>query len=146
MSLLHTLQGLTKHRAKRVGRGYGSGIGGHTSGRGTKGHSARTGGKTPLWFEGGQLPLTKRLPWMRGKGRFSSLKVQQEVQLAAVVKKGLTTVTPEVLQQAGLIRAAHVPVRLVGAQKLEVVLTVEGVGMSAPVRAAIEQAGGSVTV
>ncbi len=59
---------------KRLGRGYGSGKGGHTSGRGQKGQKSRS--KIPVWFEGGQLPLIRRTPFIKGKGRFNSIKPQ----------------------------------------------------------------------
>lgn len=145
MGLLSSLPAVKKEASKRVGRGYGSGVGGHTSGRGTKGHTARTGGKIPLWFEGGQLPLIKRLPMLRGKGRLESLKVRQEVQLAAILERKLETITPETLAQAGLIRAGKGTPRLIGAVALDIKLTVTGVEMSQPVRTAIEKAGGTIT-
>jgi len=59
---------------KRLGRGYGSGKGGHTSSRGQKGQKSRS--KVPSWFEGGQLPLIRRTPFIKGKGRFKSIKPQ----------------------------------------------------------------------
>jgi large subunit ribosomal protein L15 len=71
MSLLHTIITSVKRSKKRLGRGYGSGKGGHTSGRGQKGQNTR--GKSPLWFEGGQLPLIRRTPFIKGKSRFKSL-------------------------------------------------------------------------
>lgn len=146
MSILHKLPAIQKNNQKRVGRGYGSGVGGHTSTRGTKGHTSRTGGKTPLWFEGGQLPLIRRLPWLRGKGRFQSLKKVQEVQLKAVVEKKLQTVTPESLIEAGLFRSSYGEPRLVGAVELASAIKVERVSVTDPVKQAIEKAGGSVTL
>lgn len=59
---------------KRLGRGFGSGVGGHTVGRGQKGQKTR--GKMPLWFEGGQLPLVRRTPFIKGKHRFQVIKLQ----------------------------------------------------------------------
>lgn len=59
---------------KRLGRGYGSGVGGHTVGRGQKGQKTR--GKMPLWFEGGQLPLVRRTPFIKGKHRFQVINLQ----------------------------------------------------------------------
>lgn len=146
MSILSKLPVVKKNTSKRLGRGYGSGVGGHTSTRGTKGHGARTGGKTPLWFEGGQLPLIRRLPWWRGKGRFQSLHKIQEVQLKAVVEKKLTTVTPESMAEAGLFRTSYGEPRLVGAIELSQPITVERVSVTGPVKQAIEKAGGSVTL
>ena len=69
---LDQLPKITTKKKKRLGRGYGSGKGGHTVGRGAKGQKAR--GKVKLGFEGGQLPLIKRLPLKRGKGKFKSFK------------------------------------------------------------------------
>lgn len=69
---LNKLPKTTKKRKKRLGRGYGSGKGGHTVGRGAKGQKAR--GKVSLGFEGGQLPLIKRLPLQRGKGKFKPFR------------------------------------------------------------------------
>lgn len=146
MSLLNKLPIVKKNAAKRVGRGYGSGIGGHTSGRGSKGHGAREGKGTPLWFEGGQLPLIRRLPWLRGKSRFNSLKKIHEVQLSAVVAKNLVTVTPETLVEAGLTRRSYGQPRLVGTVELSAPIKVERVAVSNPVKQAIEKAGGSVTL
>lgn len=146
MSLLQSLTSITRRAAKRVGRGYGSGKGGHTSGRGQKGQTSRQGKNIPLWFEGGQLPLVKRLPMQRGKGRFVSLQTRQEVQLKAVLRHGLKEITPETLHQAGLIRRNQGTPRLVGAVVVPHALQVSGVQMSKPVQAAIEKAGGTVSL
>lgn len=145
MSLLHQLQAIKNSGQRRVGRGYGSQRGGHTSGRGMKGQRSRNGGKPPLWFEGGQLPLVKRLPWQRGKGRLNPLVNRQEVQLKDVAKHALKEVTPEALLQAGLVDNTKDRIRLIGATTLETALTVTGMETSQPVRQAIEKAGGSVT-
>lgn len=145
MGLLSSLPTIKKHTSKRVGRGYGTGVGGHTSGRGTKGQWSRTGGGVPLWFEGGQLPLIKRLPMLRGKGRLESLKVRQEVQLAKILEHKLTTISFETLLQAGLIRAGRGKVRVIGGTDVSAKLSFSGVEMSNPVREAVEKAGGTIT-
>ena len=72
--LLTTLPKTIKTPKKRLGRGYGSGVGGHTVGRGQKGQKTR--GVIPLWFEGGQLPLVRRTPFIKGKHRFQVIKPQ----------------------------------------------------------------------
>ncbi len=146
MSVLSKLPKIKKNVSKRVGRGYGSGVGGHTSTRGGKGHTARTGGKTPLWFEGGQLPLIRRLPWWRGKSRFDSLVVVQEVQLRDIVAKGMKEVTVASLEQAGFVRAKKGNIRVIGAVKVDAAMTFQGVAVSGPVQKAVEEAGGSVTL
>ena len=76
MSLLNQLISITQRSRKRVGRGYGSGKGGHTVGRGQKGQKSREGHKVPLWFEGGQLPIVRRTPFIKGKHRFQVIKLQ----------------------------------------------------------------------
>ncbi len=74
MNILTNLPKATKTGKKRLGRGRGSGVGGHTVGRGQKGQKTR--GKIPLWFEGGQLPLIRRTPFIKGKHRFQVIKPQ----------------------------------------------------------------------
>lgn len=71
---LTNLPKLSKTPKKRLGRGFGSGVGGHTVGRGQKGQKTR--GVMPLWFEGGQLPLIRRTPFIKGKHRFQVIKLQ----------------------------------------------------------------------
>lgn len=149
MSLLSRLPIIKTYVSKRVGRGFGSGKGGHTSGRGGKGHTARTGGKTPLWFEGGQLSFVRRFPWQRGKARFNSLNVYQEVQLSKVVAAGLTEVNRESLVKAKLIKDTKVAksnIRLIGAMKLTAKIQTTGVQVSGPVRKSIEEVGGTVSL
>lgn len=72
--LLATLTKSTKTSKKRLGRGFGSGVGGHTVGRGQKGQKTR--GVMPVWFEGGQLPIIRRTPFIKGKHRFQSINSQ----------------------------------------------------------------------
>lgn len=74
MTTLNQLPKTVTGTKKRLGRGYGSGKGGHTSGRGQKGQKSR--GKLAIWFEGGQLPLIRRTPFIKGKSRFESFKPQ----------------------------------------------------------------------
>lgn len=84
--ILTNLEKTTSASAKRRGRGYGSGKGGHNSGHGTKGAGARKSPNMPLWFKGGQLPLVKRLPMIRGKSRFNSFGKVAEVNLRDLSK------------------------------------------------------------
>lgn len=144
MSLLNELPAIKNKGKRRAGRGYGSNLGGHTAGRGMKGQKSRSGGKVPLWFEGGQLPLIRRLPWLRGKGRLKSLNTQHEVQLKTVIDHQIKEVTPAALQEAGLIDNTKDPVRLIGAMEVPFKLTVTGVTPSGPVAKAIEKAGGTI--
>ena len=72
--LLASLPKIIETAKKRLGRGFGSGVGGHTVGRGQKGQKTR--GTMPVWFEGGQLPIIRRTPFIKGKHRFQSIKLQ----------------------------------------------------------------------
>lgn len=143
--MLHSLPKITTNKQKRLGRGFGSGVGGHTVGRGTKGHRARQGKATPLWFEGGQLPLVRRLPFLRGKSRFQSLNAEaQEVQVTQLAVMKGKDVTPETLFAAKLIRKAQAPVKIIGTGKVEAIGEVRGVSLTASARKAIEAAGGKI--
>ena len=141
LSNLAAPKGATSAR-KRVGRGVGSGLG-KTSGRGHKGHKARTGGSTNPGFEGGQMPLYRRLP---KRGFTNPFKVAaQVVNLGQLKSLTVTEVTPETLQGAGLIRQAGAPVKLLAQGDADRAYTVSGVACSAAARAKVEAAGGQVT-
>lgn len=142
MSKLHTLPAVTKKSSKRLGRGYGSGVGGHTVGRGSKGQHARN--SVPLWFEGGQLPLIKRLPMLRGKGRLNPLHVVETVTLSQLEKLGQPDITMEVLHAEGMIARRTKRAKIVAVGTLTKKISVQGVQVSGTARQAIEQAGGSV--
>ena len=140
--MLHELSKITSKPKKRVGRGEGSGKGMHTVGRGTKGHKAREGKPMPLWFEGGQLPLIKRLPYWRGKFHFRSLnKKPVVIQLGRLSLFEGADVTPETLVSKGMLATIHTPVKLVGGGEVPKIKEVRGVKMSAPARAALEKIG-----
>lgn len=143
---LHELPSPIKGKStKRVGRGVGSGKGGHTVGRGTKGQRSRVGSSIPLWFEGGQLPLNKKLPYLRGKLRFSSLKYATTLlTLSRLNDLKLSDITVDALVQAGVIAHAERPVKIVATGKIEVPVRVQGIRVSAAAKQAIEQAGGTV--
>lgn len=137
------LQKLVYRPKKRLGRGHGSGKV-KTSGRGTKGQRAR--GKIRLGFEGGQLPLIKRLPLLRGKDRNKSLSEKTQpisVDKLNKIPEG-TTVTLETLAKYHMIDAAASKVKILGGKKLTVKLSV-AVPVSESARIAIEKAGGSVS-
>ena len=126
---------------KRVGRGPGSGLG-KTSGKGHKGHKARTGGGTNPGFEGGQMPMYRRLP---KRGFTNPFRVEnQPVNLSQLKKVGTTEVSPETLYSAGLIGKPDAPVKLLGTGDADRAYTVRGVSLSASARAKIEAAGGSI--
>lgn len=140
LSTLRPAQGSTQPR-KRVGRGPGSGLG-KTAGKGHKGHKARTGGQTNPGFEGGQMPIYRRLP---KRGFTNPFKVTaQPVNLADLKKIAGTDVSPETLYSAGLIAKADAKVKLLGTGDADRAYSVRGVALSASARAKIEAAGGSI--
>ena len=140
LSNLSPAKGSTQAR-KRVGRGPGSGLG-KTSGKGHKGHKARTGGGTNPGFEGGQMPMYRRLP---KRGFTNPFKVTaQVVNLADLKKVAATDVSPETLYSSGLVAKVDAPVKLLGTGEADRAYTVRGVALSAAARAKIEAAGGSI--
>ncbi len=145
MSLLHQIISATQKSAKRIGRGFGSGKGGHTSSRGQKGQKARVGAKIPLWFEGGQLPLVKRLPMLRGKARFNVLKPIVELTLGDLEKLTFSPITLESLKLNKIIDNRAQKVKIIAKGALKKKLSIVGLSASAQALKAIEKAGGSVT-
>ncbi|MGH7497459.1 MAG: 50S ribosomal protein L15 [Gemmatimonadales bacterium] len=140
LSNLRPARGSTSAR-KRVGRGPGSGLG-KTSGKGHKGHKARTGGQTNPGFEGGQMPMYRRLP---KRGFTNPFKVtSQVVNLSQLKKVTSTDVSPETLYSAGLIGKVDAPIKLLGTGDAERAYSVRGVSLSASARAKIEAAGGKI--
>ncbi len=126
---------------KRVGRGPGSGLG-KTSGKGHKGHKARTGGSTNPGFEGGQMPLYRRLPKRGFTNPFK--QVAQPVNLGKLKQLPGTEVTAETLHAAGLISRRHDPVKLLASGDADRAYAVAGLKVSAAAKAKIEAAGGRV--
>ncbi|HEY8258044.1 MAG TPA: 50S ribosomal protein L15 [Gemmatimonadales bacterium] len=140
LSNLSPARGSTSAR-KRVGRGPGSGLG-KTSGKGHKGHKARTGGQTNPGFEGGQMPMYRRLP---KRGFTNPFKVvAQAVNLGQLKKVNGTDVSPETLYSSGLISKVEAPVKLLGTGDADRAYSVRGVAISASARAKIEAAGGKI--
>lgn len=144
MSLLANLPKTTTKAQKRVGRGYGSGKGGHTSGRGTKGQLSRVGSKVPLWFEGGQLPLIKRLPMMRGKGRLEVITPTAEVSLTTLDKMQAEVITLETLKLEKIIDKRYKKAKVIGNGEIRRAVTLQGLAATKSAQAAIEKAGGSL--
>ena len=137
---LHPADG-SRPDEKRVGRGIGSGLG-KTGGRGHKGQKSRSGGTVKPGFEGGQMPLQRRLP-KRGFNS-ASRELRDEVRLDALARFGDEAVTLESLKKAGLIRNKASLVKIIKAGEISVAVKVDGVPATAGARAAIEAAGGSV--
>lgn len=130
---------------KRVGRGPGSGHG-KTSGRGTKGQKSRSGRGIRRGFEGGQLPIQKRMPYKRG---FTNIfKTPWEVvNLGDLAEHGLDgDITPALLVERGLLRGDRFPVKVLGDGELGSAMTVSAHAFSESARASIEAAGGTATV
>ena len=135
----------SKKDKKRVGRGTGSGHG-KTSGRGTKGQKSRSGPGVRRGFEGGQLPIMKRMPYKRG---FTNIfRAQWEVvNLATFTELGITgDVTPQSLYGRGAIRGLEFPVKVLGNGSADGKLQISAHAVSKSAREAIEAAGGSVTI
>ena len=132
-----------KHARKRVGRGIGSGLG-KTAGRGHKGQKARAGGFHKVGFEGGQMPLQRRLP----KRGFTSLTRERnaEVRLSDLEKLQVAEVDLLVLQQAGVVPWDALSAKVILSGKLSKSVTLRGVGATKGAKAAIEAAGGSVVI
>lgn len=128
---------------RRVGRGLGSGRG-KTAGKGTKGQKSRSGGSIPPYFEGGQLPLVRRLPYRRGFR--NPFRVDYEIvnldQLDGFAEG--TEVTPTVFRSHGVVRRGNRPVKVLGRGALTKALTVHAHAFSESARRAITAAGGSV--
>ena len=143
LSNLKHAKGARKNR-KRVGRGEGSGLG-VTAGRGNKGYGSRSGSKKRSWFEGGQMPLQRRLP----KFGFTNIhkKEYQVINVEDLEKiKKKDDITAEVLFNNGLIRKKRVPVKLLGNGELKSKVTIKVDAVSKTAQEKIEKQGGSVTL
>ena len=131
----------SKKARRRVGRGIGSGLG-KTAGRGHKGQKSRAGGYHKVGFEGGQMPLQRRLP-KRGF-RSQSLKFNDEVTLAQLEKLGAAEVDLLSLKAAGLVSQHAKTVKVIKSGNLSKAVKLTGIGATAGAKAAIEAAGGSL--
>lgn len=136
----------SKKRRKRVGRGISAGQG-KTAGRGTKGQGARSGGGKGAYFEGGQLPLARRLPFKRGFTNIRRIEYK-EVNLGrlAEVDFGDEEITPELLAVAGLIKKPSDPVVILGDGEITTPVTVRVHRVSSTAKDKIEAAGGKVII
>lgn len=130
-----------KHYKRRVGRGIGSGIG-KTAGRGHKGQKSRAGGYHKVGFEGGQMPMQRRLPKRGFKSQL--LKFNAEVTLTSLEKLGATEVNLVVLKQAGLVGELARVVKIIKTGELTKAVNLTGIGATAAAKAAIEAVGGSL--
>jgi large subunit ribosomal protein L15 len=133
----------SKKPRRRVGRGIGSGLG-KTAGRGHKGQKSRAGGYHKVGFEGGQMPLQRRLPKRGFKSQ--QLKYNGEVTLAQLEKLGADEVDLLTLKAAGLVRELIKSVKVIKSGELSRKVVLKGIGATAAAKAAIEAAGGTVEV
>ena len=133
----------SKFARKRVGRGIGSGTG-KTAGRGHKGQKSRSGGKVQIGFEGGQMPIQRRLP-KRGF-RSAMARHMAEIRLHELNNVDGEVVDLAALRAAGLISAQHLRAKVVLSGELTKAVTLRGIGATKGAQQAIEQAGGKVEV
>ena len=135
----------SKKKRKRVGRGISAGQG-KTAGRGTKGQGARSGGGKGQYFEGGQLPLVRRLPFKRGFTNINKV-YYKPVNVGALDSfTANSEVDPQTLFEAGLLKKPTDPVVILGDGEVSVALSVRAHRFSAAAKSKIEAAGGSVRV
>jgi large subunit ribosomal protein L15 len=149
LSNLKPAKGSTRKR-KRIGRGVGSGYGGHSPTKGNKGQKSRAGASIPDWFEGGQMPLQRRVPKHGFKNPFrKEYRAVNLSQIAQLVSSGrIDTSVPltlEVLNTVGLVRKSDL-VKILGGGELGVALEISAHGFSASAVEKIEAAGGRATV
>ncbi|KTD62583.1 50S ribosomal protein L15 [Legionella spiritensis] len=126
---------------KRLGRGIGSGLG-KTSGKGHKGQKARAGGFHKINFEGGQMPIQRRLPKMGFQSRVG--KTNDQITLGELSKITAEVIDMEILRSAGLINSTIKSVKVILSGEITVPVKLKGIRVTKGARAAIEQAGGSV--
>ena len=131
----------SKHAKRRVGRGIGSGLG-KTAGRGHKGQKSRSGGYHKVGFEGGQMPLQRRLPKRGFKSQL--LKYNAEITLTTLEVLGAAEVDLLSLKQAGLVPQLAKVIKVIKTGELTKAVKLNGIGATAGAKAAIEAAGGSV--
>ena len=131
----------SKHAKRRVGRGIGSGLG-KTAGRGHKGQSSRAGGYHKVGFEGGQMPLQRRLPKRGFKS--ASLKFNAEINLNDLQRLAVDEVDLVTLKQAKLVGELARVVKVIKTGELTRKVLLKGIGATAGAKAAIEAAGGSL--
>jgi large subunit ribosomal protein L15 len=131
----------SKKIARRVGRGASAGQG-KTCGRGVKGQRARKGGYHKVGFEGGQMPLQRRLPKVGFRSKISPLVAEVRLNELALVAGGVVDL--DALKKAGVVPANAVRARVMLSGEIKTAVTVKGVGVTKGARAAIEAAGGTV--
>ncbi len=132
-------------KGKRLGRGYGSGVGGHTVGRGTKGQKSRAGHKSLEFFEGGNVAFYRRMPKYKGFNQ----KFKKEAQVVSVetLNKNFNDgeiINEKVLKDKGIVRKNSALIKVLGQGEIIKKLTIEGLQVSQSARTKIENAGGAI--
>ncbi len=131
----------SKSPSKRVGRGMSSGLG-KTSGRGHKGQHARSGGYHKTGFEGGQMPLQRRLPKVGFSSRQARFSAEVRLHELALVKADV--VDAEALKKAGVVPARAEKIKVIASGEIDKAVTLKGISVTPGARAAIEAAGGKI--
>lgn len=131
----------SKKTAKRLGRGIGSGLG-KTGGRGHKGQKARAGGYHKVGFEGGQMPMQRRLPKVGFNSRMAMITA--EIRLHELNKLGVDVIDVKALQDANLVSRKIQRVKVMASGTIEKAVTLKGIKVTQGARAAIEAAGGKI--
>lgn len=149
LSNLKPAEGSTRGR-KRIGRGVGSGYGGHSSTRGDKGQKSRSGASIPRWFEGGQMPLQRRIPKFGFKNPFSvEYRAVNLARLGRLIDAGAidasAPITAETLVAVGVARKGEL-IKILGAGEVSQPLNITAHAFSGSARTKIEAAGGSANV
>ncbi len=149
LSNLKPAKGSTRKK-RRIARGVGSGKGGHSSTKGTKGQKSRSGVRIPAWFEGGQMPLQRRIPKFGFNNKFrTEYRAVNLSRLSRLLEEGRidssSEVTPEVLVEAGVARKSDL-VKILGTGELSEGLTIKAHAFSGSAKKKIESAGGTATV
>lgn len=132
-------------KGKRLGRGYGSGVGGHTVGRGSKGQKSRTGHKSLAFFEGGNVAFFRRMP--KYKGFNQSRKIENDVVNVNTLEKEFKVgevVTIDALKEKGIVKRNSQNVKILGKGDIKIKLNIEGIAVSSAAKAKIEKAGGTI--
>lgn len=132
-------------KAKRLGRGYGSGVGGHTVGRGQKGQKSRSGHKSTVFFEGGNVPFFRRMPKFKGFKTYNR-EANQTVNVGTMDEffKNGEVVSLETLKEKGIIKKKTNNVKILGEGEIKNKVSVEGLNVSAVAEEKIIKAGGTI--
>jgi large subunit ribosomal protein L15 len=143
MSVLNSVVGVKQRSKKRLGRGFGSGKGGY-AGRGLKGQNSRRGGGVPLWFEGGQLPMVRKFPHLRGKQRMKCVRLTAEIRLTDLNNLKSEIITFETLKLERLIDSRFKKAKIINTGELKKKVVLQGLRVTAGAKKVIEGLGGKV--